>query len=258
MTDALKVSSDVFFYNLGLHATASGNGGPDPGLGAASTGSGSGRASTSRRRSAGLIPDPAWRNRLYPRAPHRPALDVRRQRQPRRRPGRPAGRPAADGGRLRGDRQRRHVVRPHVGDDVESVTGQVLEEIRPAPRRHLDISPTHPRHDHDRAHPCRDGAGRDLLSRSSGTSRSRSPARPVPRSAPNQPDQSWYMVLAPAKNPQIVVAVTLERGGFGVDTAAPVARGSSSTTSMPITPARIGRQDAGVMAAGSPATTTLG
>ena len=39
-----------------------------------------------------------------------------------------------------------------------------------------------------------------------------------------QADQSWYMALAPYDNPKYVVAVTIERGGFGVDTAAPVAR----------------------------------
>jgi penicillin-binding protein 2 len=54
---------------------------------------------------------------------------------------------------------------------------------------------------------------------------------------PNQPDQSWYIVLAPAKNPQIVVAVTIERGGFGVDTAAPVAaRILERYFHLPITP----------------------
>ena len=37
------------------------------------------------------------------------------------------------------------------------------------------------------------------------------------------PDQSWYVALAPCRHPEIVVAVTIERGGFGVDAAAPVA-----------------------------------
>src|SRR5262249_58108897 len=55
---------------------------------------------------------------------------------------------------------------------------------------------------------------------------------------PNQADQSWYVVLAPARNPQIVVAVTLERGGFGADTAAPVAaRILEHYFHVPITPA---------------------
>jgi len=39
-----------------------------------------------------------------------------------------------------------------------------------------------------------------------------------------QTDQSWYVVLAPYPNPKIVVAVTIEQGGFGVDAAAPAAR----------------------------------
>ncbi len=38
------------------------------------------------------------------------------------------------------------------------------------------------------------------------------------------PDQSWYVALAPYDNPKYVVAVTVERGGFGADTAAPVAQ----------------------------------
>ena len=41
---------------------------------------------------------------------------------------------------------------------------------------------------------------------------------------PGQPDQSWYMALAPYPNPKYVVAATIEQGGFGVDSAAPVAR----------------------------------
>jgi penicillin-binding protein 2 len=38
-----------------------------------------------------------------------------------------------------------------------------------------------------------------------------------------QSDQSWYSVLAPYPNPRVVVTVTVERGGFGVDSAAPIA-----------------------------------
>ena len=38
-----------------------------------------------------------------------------------------------------------------------------------------------------------------------------------------QGDQSWYVALAPYPNPQIVVAATIEQGGFGVEAAAPVA-----------------------------------
>jgi len=39
----------------------------------------------------------------------------------------------------------------------------------------------------------------------------------------DEADQAWYAVLAPYPNPQIAVVVTVEEGGFGADTAAPVA-----------------------------------
>jgi penicillin-binding protein 2 len=37
-------------------------------------------------------------------------------------------------------------------------------------------------------------------------------------------DQSWYVALAPWPDPRYVVAVTDEAGGFGAETAAPMAR----------------------------------
>jgi penicillin-binding protein 2 len=41
---------------------------------------------------------------------------------------------------------------------------------------------------------------------------------------PPYADQSWYGVLAPYPNPRIVTFVTMEEGGFGVESAAPAAR----------------------------------
>ncbi len=39
----------------------------------------------------------------------------------------------------------------------------------------------------------------------------------------DEADQAWYAVLAPYPDPKIAVVVTVEEGGFGADTAAPVA-----------------------------------
>jgi penicillin-binding protein 2 len=39
-----------------------------------------------------------------------------------------------------------------------------------------------------------------------------------------QGDQSWYVSAAPHHDPRIVVAVTIERGGFGAEAAAPATR----------------------------------
>ena len=39
-----------------------------------------------------------------------------------------------------------------------------------------------------------------------------------------QADQSWYIALAPYPHPRYVIAVTIEGGGFGAETAAPAAK----------------------------------
>ena len=130
-------------------------------------------------------------------------MERRRQRQPRGRPGRPRGGSAADGGRLCGARQRRDGAHA-------SHRRRRRERHRPGPRgdppgaaashRHLS---DHPGHDHDRAHPRRDRAGRDLLPglrqlpvRGGRQDRNRAapqPARPVlvhrPRTGKEPPDR---------------------------------------------------------------------
>ena len=221
MSDALKVSSDLYFYNLGIKAKASKGGGQIQDW-ARNYGLGEKSGIDLPAEVDGLIPDPAWRNRLYQEdltdRPWTVGDNVNL---------------AVGQGDLEADPLQMAVayaalgnggtvVTPHLGDDVESVTGKVLEEIRPAPRRHLDISPT-----------TRDTIMTGLTRAAmepGGTSYPVFGHFPIAVAGktgtaerPNQPDQSWYIALAPARDPQIVVAVTVERGGFGADTAAPVA-----------------------------------
>ncbi len=236
MSDALKVSSDIYFYNLGLKAKASKGHGQIQDW-ARQYGLGQRTGIDLPAEVDGLIPTPAWRNRLY----HEHLTD----------------RPWTQGDNInlavgQGDLEADPlqmavayaalgnggtVVTPHLGDDVESVTGKVLQEIRPAPRRHMDISPT-----------TRDTIMTGLTRAATEPGGTSYPVfghfpfavagKTGTAQRPNQPDQSWYVVLAPARNPQIVVAVTLERGGFGVDTAAPVAaRILEHYFHLPITPA---------------------
>jgi penicillin-binding protein 2 len=235
MSDALKVSSDIYFYDLGLHAKASKGHGQIQDW-ARNYGLGQRTGIDLPAEVDGLIPTPAWRNRLY-----REKL---------------TDRPWSAGDNInlavgQGDLETDPlqmavayaalgnggtVVRPHLGDDVESVTGKVLQEIRPAPRRHIDISPT-----------TRDTIMTGLTRAAMEPGGTSYPVfghfpfavagKTGTAQRPNQADQSWYIVLAPARNPQIVVAVTLERGGFGVDTAAPVAaRILEHYFHLPITP----------------------
>jgi penicillin-binding protein 2 len=235
MSDALKVSSDLYFYNLGLKAKASKGHGQIQDW-ARNYGLGEKTGIDLPAEVDGLIPTPAWRNRLYREhltdRPWTAGDNVNL---------------AVGQGDLEADPLQMAVayaalgnggtvVTPHLGDDIESVTGKVLEEVRPAPRRHLDISPT-----------TRDTIMTGLTRAATepgGTSYPVFGHFPFPvggktgtAERPNQPDQSWYIVLAPAQHPQIVVAVTLERGGFGADTAAPVAaRILEHYFKLPITP----------------------
>jgi penicillin-binding protein 2 len=225
MSTALKVSSDVYFYNLGLHAEASGNGGQIQDW-AFRYGLGRKPAIDIPDATSGLIPTPAWRNRVY-RHHSNPFID----------------RPWTQGDNVnlavgQGDVQvtplqlaRAYaalanggsLVTPHLGGRIVDVHGRTVRKIKPAPQRHLNISPGTRSVILGGMHRAADEAG--------GTS------YPVMGSFPiqvagktgtaqrdGQQDQSWYGVIAPYDNPRIVVAVTVERGGFGVESAAPIAR----------------------------------
>jgi penicillin-binding protein 2 len=225
MSTAFKVSSDIYFYRLGLNAPAEGDGGliqdwaRDLGLGAPTGIDLPGEA-------AGTVPTPAWRARLN-------------------REGIGDGRPWSAGDNInlavgQGDLQADPlqmavayaalgnggtIVRPHIAQRIENVSGEVLQEIRPAPRRQVEIP------EHHRA-PIMEGLRRAAME-AGGTSypvfgnfpveiagKTGTAERPVGNTVQ---DQSWYVALAPADDPEVVVAVTLERGGFGASTAAPVA-----------------------------------
>ena len=73
MSTALKVSSDVYFYNLGLHAQASGNGGQIQDW-AFKYGLGRKPDIDIPDATSGLIPTPAWRNRVF-RSHSNPYID---------------------------------------------------------------------------------------------------------------------------------------------------------------------------------------
>src|SRR5215208_487179 len=235
MSDALKVSSDIYFYSLGMKAKASKGGGMIQNW-ARQYGLGEKSGIDLPAEVDGLIPNPAWRNRLYQEhLTDRPwsvgdniNLAVG-QGDLEADPLQMAVAYAAlgNGGK---------VLTPHLGDDVESATGRVIEEIRPADRRQIHIAPM-------TRNTIMTGLTRAAME-PGGTSYPifghfpfAVPGKTGTAQRPNQPDQSWYIVLAPAKNPQIVVAVTLERGGFGADTAAPVAaRILEHYFRLPITP----------------------
>ena len=117
------------------------------------------------------------------------------------------------------------VVRPHLGLDIQNSEGTVLQNINPPPARHVSINPFY-------LATIRQGL-RDAASQPGGTSydvMGNFPEQVYGKTGTaqytNQPDYSWYACFVPrtATTKPIVVVVHVERGGFGDIAAAPVAR----------------------------------
>jgi penicillin-binding protein 2 len=221
MSRALQVSSDVFFYRVGLMADQ--RGGDIIQKWARRLGIGRPTGIDLPGEVAGLVPSPEWRNRLFRKhltdRPWTPGDDINfavgqgdLQADPLQMA--VAYSTIATGGR---------VPTPHIGLRVEDSDGRVLQDIDPGSKRKVDISPL--------TRSTIVGGLRAAANDPGGTS------EPVFRGFPitvagktgtaqrgNQGDQSWYVVMAPYNDPRIVVAVTIERGGFGAEAAAPAAR----------------------------------
>lgn len=239
MAPALQVSSDVFFYHLGdLLDTTTEEGlqrwAEDLGLGGKTGIDLAGEV-------AGLVPSPGWRNRQFERAqdPDSPGgKDIVPEA------GEFVDRAWSTGDNInlsigQGDLQANPlqmavayatianggtVVRPHLGQQVTDVSGRTVQRIEPEPKREVEISEETRSTILDGLHAAaQEGSGTSVavfggfpveMAGKTGTAE-------VPADGA---DQSWYVALAPYPNPQIVVAATIERGGFGAEAAAPAVR----------------------------------
>ena len=214
---ALQVSSDVFFYTMGLRM----NGTLQLQKWSHRLGIGEQTGIDLPAEVDGLVPSPAWRNELF-----RKKL---------------TDRPWTVGDNInlavgQGDVQTNplqmatayaaiatgNVLHPHVGMEIDDSAGRVVQEIDPPPRRKVKIDPSYRDAILSGLHAAAQSPG--------GTSYKVFAGFPVPVAGktgtaerPGQGDQSWYVVLAPYPNPRVVVAVTIEQGGFGADAAAPAA-----------------------------------
>jgi penicillin-binding protein 2 len=115
------------------------------------------------------------------------------------------------------------VLRPRLGLRIEDATGRALQQLDAPTARRVKISEENRNAIMEGLHGAANGAG--------GTSTPVFEGFPIPIAGKTgtaehigKPDQSWYVALAPYPNPKYVVAVTDEAGGFGADTAAPMAR----------------------------------
>ena len=243
MRQALTVSSDVYFYKLGLELDSHGDR-----LGlqrwARRLGLGHETGIDLPSEAPGLVPTPRWRNAGY-----RDFERCKKREKPtdaeialgecgfQDKPwtvgdnvnlsvgqGDLASNPlqmavayaaVANGGK---------VLRPRLGLRIEDSTGRVIQQLEAPTARRVDIAEPHRQAILDGIF----GAANDA----NGTSTSVFEGFPIQIAGKTgtaekggfRPDQSWYAALAPYPNPKYAVVVTDEAGGFGADTAAPMAR----------------------------------
>jgi penicillin-binding protein 2 len=255
IVNALRVSDDVFFYNLGaLLNSAAPNGGA---LQKWASAYGIGRKSgiDLGGEVSGNLPTPKWREQInadeaacdrltHPTAafPHHPNHSLP-----------PGGCGIADGTNRpwsQGDNVNLAVgqgdvevtplqlatayatianggtvVTPHLGLEIDAPDGTLLQKVSPPPARHIDINPSYLDAIRAGLHAAAQSPG--------GTSYDVMGTFPEPvygktgtAQYNNQNDYAWYACFVPdsATRTPIVVVVTVPQGGFGAVAAAPVAR----------------------------------
>jgi penicillin-binding protein 2 len=117
------------------------------------------------------------------------------------------------------------IVRPHLGLEIESPNGELIQRIERDPSSRVRIDPSHleaVRHGLRLAASTPGGTSGDVFS---GWDHERYPIFGKTGTAERKPklDQSWYLAWVPDRKRPIVVAVTVEEGGFGAAVAAPIA-----------------------------------
>jgi penicillin-binding protein 2 len=244
MSDALKVSSDIYFFKLGA---ALNNNKPYIQQMARKLGFGRSTGLDVPGEIPGLVPDAAWRNNGY--AKYRACADKYHLNY---------GTQAAlfkCGGIERewlgGDNVNLAVgqgdllatplqvavaysalenggtiVKPHLGSAIEDGYGRTIQEIHKRARRKVKLNPSDRAVVLDGLHRAASEQGGTSADVFKGWDQKSYPVYGKTGTAErgNQADQAWYACFVKTKSRPIVVVVTIEKGGFGAETAAPVAR----------------------------------
>jgi penicillin-binding protein 2 len=220
LRQALTVSSDVFFYQLGQYMNEKGmplqKWGRQLGIGRKT-------GIDLPAEEPGRLPTPKWRDSWYKQGLTERPWSVGDNINLSVGQGDLLANPLqmavayaaiANGGR---------VLRPRLGLRIEDASGQALQQLDAPTARRLKMSKANRDAILEGLHGAANGPG--------GTSTPVFEGFPIPIAGKTgtaehggKPDQSWYVALAPYPNPKYVVAVTDEAGGFGADTAAPMAR----------------------------------
>ncbi len=118
------------------------------------------------------------------------------------------------------------VVRPHLGMEIDEANGGLLQSLSFPPRRHVHLNPTDVNLVMTGLHEAASQPGGTSAEVWAGWDQSQHPVFGKTGTAQHgfEADQAWYMCYIGDPNHPIVIAVTVEQGGFGAETAAPVAR----------------------------------
>lgn len=223
MREALKVSDDVYFYDLGARLGTA-QGGQLLQNWAGQLGFGQSTGIDVPEEENGLVPNPQWRDRLFQKhqtdRPWGIGDNVNLAIGQGDLEANPLQLAVAYAALANGG----NILTPHVGLSIDNGDGQTVQPIEPPPRRRVDISPQNRR-------VILDGM-RAAASQPGGTTAQVFGGFPIPvagktgtaQVGAGNKDQGWYAALAPYPNPRYVIAVTIEHGGMGQDSAAPAAR----------------------------------
>jgi len=239
MVDALRVSSDTYFYTLGEEANGV-HGEPIQSM-ARRLGLGARTGLDLPGENRGVVPDAAWR-----------ARQNEAEAQCRARRHHPCGiadgtnRPWSVGDNVnfavgQGDllasplqmavaysaiENGGRVVRPHLGMEVDDSFGRLVQTLSRPPARRVDINAADRTVVLDGLHAAASQPGGTSADVWAGWPQGQHPIYGKTGTAQhsNADDQSWYLCFSPDPARPIVIAITVEQGGFGAEAAAPAAR----------------------------------
>jgi len=243
LVEALKVSSDTFFFETGELANSHGNVIQNM---AHELGIGEKTGVDLPSEITGLVPDRAWRARV---AGEELACEHRRHVASC---GISDGRPWSVGDNMHlavgqgdlltsplqmavaystlanafmhgGDGT---VVRPHLGLEVDDSNGSLVQSLSFPPVRHVHLNDSYLSMVMEGIHEAASQPGGTSADVWSGWNQEQHPVYGKTGTAEHagKEDQSWYMCYIADPTRPILIAVTVEQGGFGAETAAPIAR----------------------------------
>jgi penicillin-binding protein 2 len=243
LVEALKVSSDTYFFEAGELANSHGNVIQDE---AHKLGVGEQTGVDLPSEITGLVPDRAWRAKV---AKQELACERRRHVSSC---GISDGRPWSVGDNMhlavgQGDlltsplqmavaystlanaftnNGNGWVVRPHLGKEIDGPQGRLVQTLSFPATRHVHLNDSDLNDVMQGIHEAASAPGGTSADVWAGWNQAQHPVYGKTGTAEHagKEDQSWYMCYIGDPKRPIVLAVTVEQGGFGAETAAPIAR----------------------------------